>query len=92
MIQRRDTASIHDHLVDYLGDLKTFLHYVYHMTAGHLYLCNDTKEQMLDIYLEIFSQFDRSLGTISRYKKGKELCDLWAEAKKQLGEHFQPKH
>lgn len=90
MMAKRESAKIHDHLVNYLGDLKSFVHYIYHMTAGHNYLSTETKEEMLDIYLQMYDQFDKCLPAINRYKKGREVVDMWNQAKANLGKHFQP--
>lgn len=87
---RHELNKAHDHLVDVWGDLKTFLHYMLHMGKGHQYLSTDSKNEFLDVYLEIFAHFDRCLGTLSRYVKGRELVKTWEETKKMLGSHFQP--
>lgn len=88
---KKETGSMHDHLVEYLGDLKSFIHYFVHMAKGHEYFSDDIKEEVLAVYLEVFASLDKSLGTISRYKKGRELIELWNETKQYLGTYFQPK-
>ena len=90
--KRTEMNLVHDHLVDYLGDLKTFIHYFYHLTHAHGYLTTESKEGMLEVYLECFALFDRCLPTISRYKKGRELNDTWQGVKNNLGKHFQPSY
>lgn len=83
---------IHNHLVDMLGDLKTFIHYFVHLAKGHEYLSNEVKEEVLQVYLQVFTTLDRCLGQISRYKKGREVIAFWNDTKNLLGTHFQPKY
>lgn len=87
-----NNTLIHDHLVTYLGDLKTFMHYFVHMARGHEYLAVETKESLIEVYLQVFATLDRCLKTISRYKKGREIMDVWDTTKLMLGSHFQPKY
>lgn len=89
-IGRNEMGKAHDHLVEYWGDLKTFLHYMLHMTKGHQYLSTESKEEFLECYLQIFAQFDKYLGTLSRYVKGRDLIKMWNDTKDSLGNHFQP--
>ena len=90
--KRGEDGMAHDHLVDYWGDLKTFLHYIFHMTRGHEFLGVESKETLLEVYLEVFPLFDKYIGLLGRYIKGRELIDLWERTKVQLGTHFQPKY
>ena len=89
---RPEKHLVHDHLCDTLGDLKTFVYYLAHLTNGHTYLSLESKEYFIEVYIEICHLLDRCLPSITRYRKGREVIDAWEAAKDKLGKYFQPNY
>lgn len=81
---------VYNHLVAFLGDLKTFIHYLESISHGHHFLSTASKNYFLEVYIEIQYLLDKCLPSINGFRKGREILQAWEETKNNLGRNFQP--